>query len=98
MEEADGDWVGDGKIVSVFFDGVDGGGFDGFDGIEEAVESHKAVEVVDSDASEGGFEAEAVLVEYFGGFRLGGEDAGEGGEVVDGVHFWSFLCCADLSG
>lgn len=57
MEEVDGDWVGYGEIVSVFFDGVDGGGFDGFDGVEEAVESHEAVEVVDSDAAEGGFEA-----------------------------------------
>lgn len=57
MEEADGDWTGDGEIVSVFFDGVDGGGFDGFDGVEEAVEFHEAVEVVDSDAAEGGFEA-----------------------------------------
>lgn len=28
-----------------------------------------------------------MLVENFGDFRLGGEDAGEGGEVVDGVHF-----------
>lgn len=52
--------------VSVFFDGVDGGGFDVFDGVEEAVEFHEAVEVVDADAAEGGFEAEAVLVEYFG--------------------------------
>lgn len=86
MEEMDGDWIGDGETVFVFFCG-DGGGFDGFDGVEEAVEFHEAVEVVDSDASEGGFEAEAVLVEEFGGFRLGGEDAGEGGEVVDGVHF-----------
>lgn len=86
MEEMDSDWIGDGETVSVFFCG-DGGGFDGFDGVEEAVEFYEAVEVVDSDASEGGFEAEAVLVEEFGGFRLGGEDAGEGGEVVDGVHF-----------
>lgn len=72
MEEADGDRTGHGKIVSVFFDGVDGGGFDVFDGVEEAVESHEAVEVVDSDAAEGGFEAESVLVDDFGGFRLGG--------------------------
>lgn len=72
MEEADGDWLGDGKIVSVFFDCVDGGGFDGFDGVEEAVEFHEAVEVVDSDAAEGGFESEPVVVEEFGGFRLGG--------------------------
>lgn len=28
-----------------------------------------------------------MLVEDFGGFRLVGEDAGEGGEVFDGVHF-----------
>lgn len=71
VEEVDGDWVGDGETVSVFFE-CDGGGFDGFDGVEEAVEFHEAVEVVDPDASEGGFEAEAVFVEYFGGFRLGG--------------------------
>lgn len=71
VEEVDGDWVGDGEAVSVFFEG-DGGGFDGFDGVEEAVEFHEAVKVVDSDASEGGFESESVLVEYFGGFRLGG--------------------------
>ena len=90
MEEVDGDWVGDGEAVSVFFDG-DGGGFDGFDGVEEAVEFHEAVEVVDSDASEGGFEAEAVFVEYFGGFWLAGEELGEGGEVVDGFHFLVFL-------
>ena len=70
MEEVDGDWVGDGETVSVFFDG-DGGGFDGFDGVEEAVELHEAVEVVDSDAPEGGFESESVLVEDFSGFRLG---------------------------
>lgn len=57
MEEADGDWIGHGEIVSVFFDGVDGGGFNVFDGVEEAVEAHEAVEVVDSDATEGGFEA-----------------------------------------
>ena len=57
MEEADGDRAGYGEIVSVFFDGVDGGGFDGFDGVEESVESHEAVEVVDADASEGGFSA-----------------------------------------
>lgn len=57
MEEADGDGAGYGEIVSVFFDGVDGGGFDGFDGVEEAIEFHEAVEVVDSDASEGGFGA-----------------------------------------
>ena len=57
VEEADGDWIGHGEIVSVFFDCVDGGGFDGFDGVEEAVEFHEAVEVVDSDASEGGFGA-----------------------------------------
>ena len=38
-----------------------------------------------------------MLVEDFGGFRLAGEDAGEGGEVVDGVHFLSFLCCGRLS-
>lgn len=86
MEEADGDWGGYGEVVSVFFDCVDGGGFDGFDGVEEAVESHEAVEVVDSDASECGFEAEAVLVEDFGGFRLTAEDARKCGEVVDGVH------------
>lgn len=55
VEEADGDGAGHGEIVSVFFDCVDGGGFDGFDGVEEAVEFHEAVEVVDSDASEGGF-------------------------------------------
>lgn len=71
MEEADGDWIGDGEVVSVFFDGVDGGGFDAFDGVEEAVEFHEAVEVVDSDAAEGGFDAEAVFVEDFGCFRLG---------------------------
>ncbi len=71
VEEVDGDWVGDGEAVSVFFVG-DGGGFDVFDGVEEAVEFYEAVEVVDSDASEGGFESESVLVEYFGGFRLGG--------------------------
>lgn len=57
MEEANGDRTGYGEIVSVFFDCVDGSGFDVFDGVEEAVESHEAVEVVDSDASEGGFEA-----------------------------------------
>lgn len=57
VEEADGDWTGDGKIVSAFLDCVDGGGFDAFDGVEEAVDSYEAVEVVDSDASEGGFEA-----------------------------------------
>lgn len=91
VEEADGDWVGHGEIVSVFFDCVDGGCFDVFDGVEEAVESHEAVEVVDSDASECGFESESVFVEYFGGFRLAGEDAGEGGEVVDGFHFFVFL-------
>lgn len=71
MEEVDGDWVGDGETVSVLFEG-DGGGFDGFDGVEKAVEFHEAVEVVDSDASEGSFESKSVLVEYFGGFRLGG--------------------------
>lgn len=97
MEEVDGDWVGDGEAVFVFFEG-DGGGFDGFDGVEEAVEFHEAVEVVDSDASEGGFEPESVLVEDFGGFRLVGEESGEGGEVVDGFHFpWSFVCCVNLS-
>lgn len=33
-----------------------------------------------------------MLVEYFGGFRLAGEEAGEGSEVVDGFHFFdSFL-------
>lgn len=57
VEEADGDWAGYGEIVSVFFDGVDGGGSDVFDGVEESVEFHEAVEVVDSDASEGGFGA-----------------------------------------
>lgn len=57
MEEVDGDWAGYGEFVSVFFDCVDGGGFDGFDGVEESVESHEAVEVVDADASEGGFDA-----------------------------------------
>ena len=31
-----------------------------------------------------------MLVEDFGGFRLSGEDAGEGGEVVDGFHCGSF--------
>lgn len=71
VEEVDGDWIGDGETVCVFFGG-DGGGFDGFDGVEEAVEFHETVEVVDSDASEGGFESESVFVEYFGGFRLGG--------------------------
>lgn len=57
VEEVDGDRIGHDEIVSVFFDGVDGGGFDGFDGVEEAIESHEAVEVVDSDAAESGFEA-----------------------------------------
>lgn len=96
MEEADGDWTGHGEIVSVFFDCVDGGGFDGFDGVEETVESHEAVEVVDSDASEGGSEAEAVLVEYFGGFWLAGEELGEGGEVVDGFHFLVLSCVVSI--
>lgn len=96
MEEADGDWTGDGEIVSVFFDGVDGGGFNVFDGVEEAVEFYEAVEVVDSDASEGGFEAEAVFVEYFGGFWLAGEKAGEGGEVVDGFHFLVLSCVVSI--
>lgn len=74
MEEVDGDWTGHGETVSffVFVDCADGGGFDGFDGVEEAVEFHEAVKVVDSDASEGGFEAESVFVENVGGFRLGG--------------------------
>lgn len=96
MEEADGDWAGHGEIVSVFFDWFDRSGFDVFDGVEEAVESHEAVEVVDSDASEGGFEAEAVLVEYFGGFRLAGEEPGEGGEVVDGFHGFVPFCVVSI--
>ena len=96
MEEADGDWIGHGEIVSVFFDCVDGGGFDGFDGVEEAVEFHEAVEVVDSDASEGGFEAEVVFVEYFGGFWLAGEEADEGGEVVDGFHGFVPFCVVSI--
>lgn len=96
MEEADGDRAGDGEIVSVFFDGVDGGGFDGFDGVEETVEFHEAVEVVDSDAAEGGFESEVVFVEYFGGFWLAGEEAGEGGEVVDGFHFLVLSCVVPI--
>lgn len=96
MEEANGDWTCYDEIVSVFFDGVDGSGFDGFDGVEEAVESHEAVKVVDSDAAEGGFEAEAVLVEYFGGFRLAGEEAGEGGEVVDGFHGFVPFCVVSI--
>lgn len=86
VEEVDGDWAGDGETVPVFFGG-NGGGFDIFDGVEEPVEFHEAVKVVDSNASEGGFEAKSVLVENFGGFRLGGEYVGEGGEVVDGFHF-----------
>lgn len=32
-----------------------------------------------------------MFVEYFGGFGLAGENAGEGGEVVDGFHFLFFL-------
>lgn len=96
MEEVDGDWIGYGEIVSVFFDWFDGGGFNVFDGVEEAVEAHEAVEVVDSDASEGGFEAEAVLVEYFGGFRLAGEEADEGGEVVDGFHGFVPFCVVSI--
>ena len=86
VEEVDGDWTSHGEIVSVFFDRVDCSGFDVFDGVEESVDPHEAVKIVDSDASECGFESEAVFVEDFGGFRLGGEDSGKGGEVVDGVH------------
>lgn len=92
----DGDWTGHGEIVSVFFDWFDGGGFDVFDGVEEAVEFHEAVEVVDADAPEGGFEAEAVFVEYFGGFWLAGEETGEGGEVVDGFHFLVLSCVVSI--
>lgn len=95
MEEVDGDRAGDSETVSIFFDG-DGGGFDGFDGVEEAVEFHEAVKIIDSNASEGGFEAKAVLVENFGGFRLGGEYVGEGGEVVDGFHFLDPLCVVSI--
>ena len=72
MEEVDGDRTGHGETVFFFFGCCDGGGFDGFDGVEEAVEFHEAVEVVDSDVAEGGFESESVFVEYFGGFWLGG--------------------------
>ena len=57
MEEVDGDWAGHGETVPFFFGCGDGGGFDVFDGVEEAIEFHEAVEVVDSDASEGVFEA-----------------------------------------
>lgn len=96
MEEVDGDWTGHGEIVSVFFDGVDGGGFNVFDGVEEAVEAHEAVEVVDSDVSEGGFEAEVVFVEYFGCFWLAGEEVDEGGEVVDGFHFLVLSCVVSI--
>ena len=54
MEEVDGDWVGDGEAVSVFFDG-DGGGFDGFDGVEEAVEFHEAVKTTTITFEEDGY-------------------------------------------
>lgn len=37
-----------------------------------------------------------MFVEYFGGFRLAGEEAYEGGEVVDGFHFLVLSCVVSI--
>lgn len=37
-----------------------------------------------------------MFVEYFGGFGLAGEDAGEGGEVVDGFHGFVLSCVVPI--
>lgn len=37
-----------------------------------------------------------MLVEYFGGFRLAGKEADEGGEVVDGFHFLVLSCVVPI--
>lgn len=37
-----------------------------------------------------------MLVEYFGGFRLVGEETGEGGEVVDGFHGFVPFCVVPI--
>lgn len=37
-----------------------------------------------------------MFVEDFGGFWLCGEDAGEGGEVVDGFHCVGLFCVVPI--
>lgn len=37
-----------------------------------------------------------MLVEYFGGFWLVGEEVDEGGEVVDGFHGFVPLCVVSI--
>lgn len=72
---------------------LDGCGFYFFDAVQESVESCEFGVVVDADLSEGGLEAESVVVEDVSGFRLFEEEADYCGEVFDGVHFGvPFLC------